>query len=86
MDIINESRSEWLKDKFSFEARRTGRAENYKIWKEGNHPIDLTNIDMMEKINYNPDRPGLVESSEYYLYSSARDYEGGKGLEKVTVV
>jgi putative transposase len=89
MDLINESRSEWLKDKFSFEAKRTRRAEKYKIWKDGSHPIDLTNIDMMEKINYihnNPVRAGLVESPEHYLYSSARDYAGRKGLVKVTVI
>lgn len=28
---INESRREWLLDKFSFEARRTARAKNYKF-------------------------------------------------------
>ncbi len=29
MNDINESRSEWLKDKFAFEAKRTQRAKEY---------------------------------------------------------
>ena len=52
MDNISESRKEWLLDKFSFEAKRTRRAENYKVWKDDNHAIDLSHIDLMEKVNY----------------------------------
>ena len=84
-----ESRREWLLDKFAFEARRTGRADFYKIWRDDNHAIDLSNLDAMEKINYihlNPVRAGLVELHAHYLYSSAVDYAGGKGLVKVAVV
>jgi putative transposase len=76
-------------DKFSFEAKRTGRAENFKIWKDDNHAINLCNIDMIEKINYihnNPVRNGLVEYPDHYPYSSARDYIGKRGLVKVNVV
>ncbi|HNP17590.1 MAG TPA: transposase [Fulvivirga sp.] len=86
---IPESRNEWLLDKFSFEARRTGRAENYKLWKDDNHAIDLSNIDMMNKIDYihdNPVRAGIVYEPDQYVYSSAIDYAGGKGMVKVTVV
>ena len=86
---IPESRREWLLDKFGFEAKRTRRAENYKIWKDDNHAIDLTDIDMMEKIDYvhnNPVRAGWVDVPAHYLYSSAIDYAGGKGLVKVVVI
>ena len=89
MGSINESRQKWLLDKFSFEARRTRRAENYKVWQDDNHPIDLTDIDMMEKINYvheNPVRAGLVDAPEEYVYSSARNYIGKSGLVKVAVI
>lgn len=89
MESISESRREWLLDKFSFEAKRTRRAENYKIWKDDNHAIDLSTIDVMEKIDYihnNPVRAGLVEYPEYYIYSSARDYAGEKGLVEIEVV
>jgi REP-associated tyrosine transposase len=85
----NESRSEWLLDKFAFEAKRTGRAENYKIWKDDNHAINLSDIDILQKINYihdNPVRNGLVKYPDHYIYSSAADYAGSKGMVKVVVV
>jgi REP element-mobilizing transposase RayT len=84
-----ESRKEWLLDKFSFEARRTGRAENYKLWRDDNHAIDLTHLSAMEKVDYihdNPVRAGWVELPTHYLYSSATDYAGGKGLVNVCVI
>jgi putative transposase len=37
----NESRAEWLLDKFLFEARRTGRAEHYKVWQDANHAVEI---------------------------------------------
>jgi REP element-mobilizing transposase RayT len=86
---IPESRRFWLLDAFSFEAKRTGRAKEYKLWKDDNHAIDLTNIDLLEKINYiheNPVRAGLVAAPEHYLFSSALDYCNGKGLVKVQVI
>jgi putative transposase len=86
---IPESRREWLLDKFGFEAKRTRRAENYKIWTDANHAVDLTDIDIMEKIDYvhnNPVRAGLVDSPAHYIYSSAIDYAGREGLVKVMVV
>lgn len=89
MENIQESRYEWLLDKFAFEARRTRRAEKFKVWRDDNHAVDLTHIDIMEKIDYihnNPVRAGLVDYPEDYIYSSARDYAGGKGLVEVTVV
>lgn len=92
MEAINEvpeSRREWLLDKFSFEARRTGRAENYKLWKDDNHAIDLSMIDIMNKIDYihnNPVSVGIVHTPEHYVYSSAIDYSGGKGLVKIELV
>jgi REP element-mobilizing transposase RayT len=92
MQEINESRREWLLDKFAFEARRTQRAKEYKIWTDDNHAIDLDEmkIDLLNKIDYvhnNPVEAGLVYHAEDYLYSSALDYSRkGKGLLAVTVV
>lgn len=92
IEQINESRAHWLLDKFSFEARRSGRARDYKVWTDDNHAIDLDNfsISMMEKIGYiheNPVRAGLVLYPDEYLYSSAADYSRKrKGLVDVIVV
>jgi REP element-mobilizing transposase RayT len=89
IEEIPESRREWLLDKFSFEARRTGRATNYKLWKDDNHAIYMRDIDMMNKIDYvhnNPVNAGLVVEPDHYLYSSAIDYTGGQGMVKVIVL
>jgi hypothetical protein len=92
MNEINESRKEWLKDKFSFEAKRTQRAKEYKIWTDDNHAIDLDQmkIDMMSKIDYfhnNPVESGIVFQAEDYVYSSALDYtRKGRGLIEVTII
>ena len=89
IQTIPESRRKWFLDMFSFEARRTQRANDFKMWKDGNHAIDLQNIDIMEKINYihnNPVKAGIVNYPEHYVYSSAVDYAGGKGLVEVVIV
>ncbi|MCC5931375.1 MAG: transposase [Cyclobacteriaceae bacterium] len=89
MKNINESRSNWLLRAFKNEAQRTKRAENFKIWKDDNHPVDLSDFNIMEKIDYiheNPVRAGWVDFPEQYVYSSARDYNNGKGLVKVVIV
>lgn len=90
MHRIHESRKEWLLDKFNFEAKRTTRAKNHKIWKDSNHAIEMgAQIDIWQKVNYihdNPVRKGLVDEPEHYCYSSARDYCGKKGLVEVMVL
>lgn len=86
---IPESRREWLLDIFGFEAKRSRRADNYKIWRDDNHAIDMFDIDIYEKLSYihnNPVRAGIVELPEEYLFSSARDYTGRKGLIELEMV
>lgn len=88
MNEISESRSEWLLDKFSFEAKRIGRAKYYKIWKDDNHAIEIGDyIDIEHKINYihyNPVKAMIVRNPEEYIFSSAIDYCDGKGLVEIT--
>ncbi|NMM47942.1 REP-associated tyrosine transposase [Marinigracilibium pacificum] len=87
---INESRKDWLLDKFSFEARRTQRAKKYKLWKDSNHCIEIdSQINIWQKVNYihdNPVKSGIVDNPEDYTYSSSRDYSNGKGLIDVIVL
>ena len=82
---VHESRKDWLSDKFMFEAKRSGRAKFYKVWKDSNHAIDLSNnsIDILNKINYihmNPVNGGWVDSPDAYVYSSAVDYAGEEAM------
>ena len=70
-----ESRREWLLDKFSYAADRVKKGVNYKIWKDGFHPVELSSTEMIEqRINYihhNPVADEIVFNAEEYKYSSA---------------
>ncbi len=84
-----ESRRKWLLDRFSFEAKRSRRAEIYKVWKDDNHAMQChTETFFRQKLTYlhtNPVRQGIVLEADHYLYSSAVDYSGMKGLVPVIV-
>jgi len=61
----------------------------HKFWQQNNHPIELwSNNVIQQKIDYthnNQVEAGFVENDYEYLYSSARDYCGIKGLVKVII-
>ncbi|MBR6137953.1 MAG: hypothetical protein IKQ12_00060 [Prevotella sp.] len=88
-DNQQESRKEWLMDRIRFRGANDSKTVNAKFWQEGSCLESITTYDFyMEKLNYihmNPVRQEFVDKPEYYLYSSARDYCGGKGLIDVTV-
>ena len=78
-----ESRKEWLIDKF------VGNA-GISFWDTDNHPIELwSNKVIYQKLTYihnNPVEEGLVFKAEQYVYSSAIDYAGEKGLLNITLI
>ncbi|MBI9058466.1 MAG: transposase [Labilibaculum sp.] len=83
-----ESRKEWLLEQFLKAGNMSSNVKKYQFWQHDNKPIELwSNKVIDEKINYihnNPVEEGLVSHPEDYLYSSARDYKGDKGiLDKV---
>ena len=63
---------------FENEGMRLRRISNYKVWKDGNMPIELISNKYfdtkMDYIHRNPVKAGLVEYEEEYLFSSARNY------------
>ncbi|WP_430934568.1 REP-associated tyrosine transposase [Saccharicrinis sp. 156] len=79
-----ESRREWLLNKFSYAANRIKRGANFKIWKDGFHPVELATTEMLtQRLDYvhkNPVEEEIVIKPEDYKYSSAIDYAGGKGV------
>ncbi len=86
---VPESRKDWLLYRFSFAGKFDHRIKEYKIWQDTSHPILLdSNYLIDQKINYthqNPVRAMIVENPEDYIFSSARDYAGMKGLVKVEI-
>jgi putative transposase len=90
INTLYESRKEWLLDSFYIAGKGLKRIKNYKIWQDGNHPIELiTNYFIDQKLSYihdNPVKAEIVDEPHYYLYSSARDYAGIKGLLAVDLI
>ncbi|WP_258099123.1 REP-associated tyrosine transposase [Marinoscillum pacificum] len=84
-----ESRREWMLNQFRFAGRNLKRITNFKFWKDDNHVIELTSgmIDgRLDYIHQNPVKAMIVEEPEHYLFSSARDYSGVKGLVKIEFI
>ena len=87
-----ESRRDWMLYRFEFAGKFKNRIEQYHFWQDGNHAIylDPHKPEMLkQRINYthqNPVRADVVEDAEDYLYSSARDYCGKRGLVDVVLV
>ncbi len=79
-----ESRRTWLLWLLARAARQSKKHQKYKLWQNQYHPIELnTNKKMEQRLAYlhkNPVKAGWVEVPEDYLYSSARNYAGKKGL------
>jgi hypothetical protein len=83
-DNPRESRKEFLLEQFSKAAKKSSNVNKYQFWRHDNKPIELwSNKVIFEKLNYihnNPVDEGLVQYPEEYMYSSAKDYRGEKGL------
>jgi putative transposase len=80
-----ESRRDWMLWFFEREGTRNPNNEKYQFWQQDeSHPIELWSNEVIDqKLDYihnNPVVAGWVDEPEHYLYSSARDYAGGKGL------
>jgi putative transposase len=87
---MQESRREWMLWFFEREGKTNPNNEQYQFWQQGNHPIELWSeavIDQkLDYIHNNPVVAGWVDEPEHYLYSSARDYSGSKGLIDVILM
>ncbi|MDB5263748.1 MAG: transposase [Adhaeribacter sp.] len=85
-----ESRRNWLVDRFAFAARQDVKVKDYKFWQEGNEAKEVnSNAFLEQKSNYihqNPVRAEIVSEPEHYLYSSAGNYAGEKGLLDIILV
>ncbi len=79
-----ESRREWMVYRFEFAAKFKKQNSKYMFWKKDNHAVLLDTNQMMEQrlhyIHQNPVEAGIVDEPVHYIFSSARDYTGLKGL------
>jgi len=89
IQLINESRKDWMLYRFVYSGKLDPKIKDYRFWQEGNFPRQCNSPEMLrQKIDYvhnNPVRAAIVTDPHHYLYSSAIDYAGGKGLVAVTL-
>jgi REP element-mobilizing transposase RayT len=87
-----ESRREDLLWHFERAGISDSRITAYKFWQEDNHAItiDPKNTDMLQQkmdyIHSNPVKEGWIQYAHEYVYSSAKDYAGQRGLVKIKFV
>ncbi len=66
-----------------------GLIKKFQLWQTCTNPIFINQhkpeqlIEQIEYIHENPVRDRIVTTAEDYLYSSARDYAGMKGLVNI---
>lgn len=90
IQVINESRREWLMNKLAYEANRKVRGKSFKLWRDGFHPVEILNGEMLyQKLDYihqNPVVERIVDRPQDYVYSSARNYADLKGELEVEFI
>ncbi len=81
---LEQDQKTWVLNQFQYHKQPNKTKSAYQVWQEGFHPQQIVSEEMLhQKIDYlhhNPVRIGVVERPEDWVYSSARDYAGGKGL------
>ncbi len=84
-----ESRASWILKAFKDKGANQSRITNYKFWIDGLHAVAVESNHFLEQklhyIHQNPVEAMIVDEPEEYLFSSARDYAGRKGLVKVEI-
>ncbi len=89
IDAEPEVRRNWIMKKFREAGGSLRLINRFQVWQTENHAvhIDLKNSDTLtEQINFihsDPVRDRIVALPEDYLYSSARDHTGIKGLVNI---
>ena len=84
---LEEDRKKWILDLLKFYKKRHKTESEYQFWQEGVHPQLITSIEMLnqkiEYVHFNPVKRGYVTEPEHWVYSSACDYSGKKGIVEI---
>ncbi len=90
IDNPQESRKEWMLWMFERAGKRNTNNQTSQFWQQHNQPIELnSNFLIKQKLSYihnNPVEAGIVREPQDYLYSSASDYAGDKGIVDIILI
>ncbi len=84
-----DPRRDWMLQRFEEYSKSLKKIEKFHLWQSCTGQIHVDSSqpgllsDRIDDIHENPVRDGIVELQEHYVYSSARDYAGMKGLVRV---
>ena len=85
-----ESRREWMLYRFEYAGKYLKRIKDYKVWQDGNMAKEIYGNEFLkQKLDYihnNPVEEMVVAEPHHYLYSSAVNYAGEKGLLEVELI
>ena len=85
--LLKKEKVTTILDQLKFYKKSHHKATEYQVWEEGYQPkLMQTDAMMINKINYihqNPVKRGYIDEPAHWRYSSARDYDGVKGLIEV---
>ena len=87
---VTESRREWMLWMMERAGNKNGNNNDWQFWQQHNKPIQILNDEMFhQKLTYihnNPVEAGFVERAEDWLYSSAGNFYGKKGLIELSYI
>ena len=87
---LEQDQKTWVLNQLQYWKQATKAKSDYQVWQEGFHPQQIVSEEMLhQKVDYlhhNPVRIGVVERPEDWVYSSARDYAGDKGVMELDVI
>lgn len=92
IEVEMDFRRGWMMQRFEEFSKSLRRIEKFHLWQNCSSPLRIqcdqprVLLDQIDHIHENPVREKIVEMPESYLFSSARDYIGHKGLVNVKVI
>jgi len=89
-DNPKESRKEWILWMMERAGSNNSNVKGRQFWQQNNKPIELWSPRVIDqKVDYihlNPVKAGFVSEPHHWKYSSAIDYNRGKGLLDIDFV
>jgi len=86
-DNPQESRKEWMLNRFEYNGRISAQKQTMQFWKHDNHPFFLYSNEMIQQkvdyIHYNPVEAGFVNQPQEWRLSSANEQSPIKLNERI---
>ena len=92
MEMEMDFRRGWMMQHFEDYSKSLRRIEKFHLWQNCSSPVRIDCrqprclLDRIAHIHENPVRERIVDQPEAYIFSSARDYAGMRGMVNVRVV